>query len=269
VVSRGYGRINESETLVVSDGREILTNTREGGDEPVLLGARLPAVPVVVGARRYEAAQFALQQFKPDTVILDDGFQHLRLKRNLDIVLVDAGDPFGNEKLFPAGILRERIGSLKRAQAVVITRSDTSRDIEALKRRIRSITNARVFTSVQRPVTLVDCRVHGLKPLSALRGATVIAFSGIARPASFLAMLGSLGATIAEACIYPDHYEYRESDLAAVYKKGAERRASMIVTTEKDAVRLRELKPDGIWALRIELAMVEHGEWETFLLNSL
>jgi tetraacyldisaccharide 4'-kinase len=269
VISRGYGRNNESETLVVSDGAGVITNTREGGDEPVLMGSKLANVPVVVGARRYEAAQFALQLFKPDTVILDDGFQHLKLKRNMDIVLVDAGDPFGNEKLFPAGILREQVSSLKRAQAVVITRSDTSHNIEALKKRIKSITGARIFTSVQRPLDLVESRSGGFKPLSVLRGATVIAFSGIARPASFLAMLGSLGATIAEACTYPDHYEYRESDLAEVSQKAADRRASMIVTTEKDAVRLRELKPDGIWALRIELAMVERGEWETFLLKSL
>jgi tetraacyldisaccharide 4'-kinase len=269
VISRGYGRDNESEILIVSNGREVLTNTRKGGDEPVLMGSKLANVPVVVGARRYEAAQFALQQFKPDTVILDDGFQHLNLKRNMDIVLVDAGDPFGNEKLFPAGILREQVASLMRAKAVVITRSDTSHDIEALKKRIANVSGARIFTSVQRPLDLVEIRSGSLKPFSALRGATVIAFSGIARPASFLAMLGSLGAIIAEACTYPDHYEYRESDLAEVSQKAADFRASMIVTTEKDAVRLRELKPNGIWALRIELSMVERGEWETFLLKSL
>jgi len=269
VISRGYGRNDESQTLVVSDGRSILTSTREGGDEPVLVGSRLANVPVVVGARRYEAARLALQRFKPDTVVLDDGFQHLKLKRNMDIVLVDAGDPFGNEKLFPAGILREQVDSLKRAQAVVITRSDASRDIEALKKRIRSSTGARVFTSVQRPVDLVDIRAGDIQPLSMLRGATVIAFSGIARPASFLATLGSLGAVIAEACAYPDHYEYRKFDLAEVYKKAADHRASMIVTTEKDAVRLRELKPDGIRALRIELAVIERVEWEAFLLGSL
>jgi tetraacyldisaccharide 4'-kinase len=269
VVSRGYGRNNESETLVVSDGVTVFTNSRQGGDEPVLMGSKLAGVPVIVGAGRYEAALFALERFKSDLVILDDGFQHLKLRRDRDIVLVDAGDPFGNEKLFPAGILRERVASLKRAQAVVITRADTAREIETLKGRIRSITRAQVFTSVQRPVDLVDCRAGSPKPLSVLRGATVLVFSGIARPATFLAMVGSLGASIGEACAYPDHYEYRKSDLAEVYKKAADHRASMIVTTEKDAVRLRELKPDGIWALRIELVVAEREEWETFLLNSL
>jgi tetraacyldisaccharide 4'-kinase len=102
-----------------------------------------------------------------------------------------------------------------------------------------------------------------------LRDTKVLAFSGIARPNTFMTLLKSLGAVVSGEIIYPDHYEFKKSDLAVVFKKAADYRVSMIVTTEKDAVRLRKLKLDGIWALRIELVIVEHMEWETFLLNKL
>jgi len=269
VVSRGYGRKDESQTLIVSDGQKVLTDTVTGGDEPVLIGSRLSGVPVVVGRSRYEAAQCAIERFHPDTVILDDGFQHLMLKRDLDIVLVDATDPFGNEKLFPAGILRESIKSLRRAHAVIITRRDSAASVDSLKDRIRQATAAPVFTSYQHPVDLAYVRIGELKPLSVLRGTKVLAVSGIARPASFTMLLKALGALVVGECIYPDHYEYKRADLADIFKKAADDRVSMIITTEKDAVRLRTFKPEGIWALRIELMFAERDEWETFLLKSL
>lgn len=269
VVSRGYGRQDESKTLVISDGKAVLTDARIGGDEPVLIGSRLSGIPVVVGSKRYEAAQYAIDRFNPDTVILDDGFQHLGLRRDLDIVLVDSTDPFGNGKLFPAGILREPLTALRRAQAVIITKAESSTALEALKKRIENATKARIFTSSQRPVDLIDYHTGDVKPLSVLRGTTVLAFSGIARPESFSALLGSLGVLLAGECKYPDHHEYTRTDLAAVFKKASDDRVSMIVTTEKDAVRLRALKPEGIWTLRIELTVAESREWESFLLNSL
>jgi tetraacyldisaccharide 4'-kinase len=269
VISRGYGRQDEAKILVVSDGQSLLVDARTGGDEPVLIGSKLSGVPVVVGNKRYEAAQFVLKRFHPDIVILDDGFQHLKLRRDLDIVLVDAADPFGNGKLFPAGILREPVTALRRAHAVVITRADASGSVEELRENIRRISVAPVFTSFHRPVDLVADRISGFKPLSVLRGTRVLALSGIARPASFLSLLTSLGAFIAAECAYPDHHDYKKSDLVEVFQKAADHAADMIVTTEKDAIRLRELKPDGIWALRIELSVVEREEWESFLLNSL
>jgi tetraacyldisaccharide 4'-kinase len=265
VVSRGYGRKNESEILVVSDGQSMLVNTRIGGDEPVLIASRLPGVPVVVGSNRYLAARQALLQFHSDIVILDDGFQHRRLKRTLDIVLVDGADPCGNGKLFPAGILREPIAALKRAQAVIITRADKTENREGLKTIIRRSTQAPIFTAYHQPVDVVDCSSGDVLPLSALRGVKALAFSGIARPASFFSMLAALGVDVAGESVYPDHYAYAKSDLAHIYEKAADARVNMIITTEKDMVRLRDLKPEGIWALRIELAVVEREEWEQLL----
>jgi tetraacyldisaccharide 4'-kinase len=269
VVSRGYGRKNESEILVVSDGSSILADARSGGDEPLLIAAKLPGIPVVVGSRRYQAALHAVRAFNSSVVVLDDGFQHRQLKRDLDIVLVDATDPFGNGKLFPAGILREPISVLKRAHAVVITRSDQTNDLHELTSIIGSITHARIFTSLYRPVDLVDCNTGDVKPLSALRGARTLAFSGIARPASFTALLGSLGADIVAESAFPDHYPYTRSDLAELFKKAADARVSLIITSEKDMVRIRDLKPEGIWALRIELVVQEREAWEAFLMRHL
>ncbi len=267
VISRGYGRKDESAIVIVSDGESVLVDTETGGDEPVLIGSVLPEVPVVVGSDRYQAAVFAQKKFDIDTVVLDDGFQHLRLKRDLDIVLVDAADPFGNGKLFPAGILREPLTALKRAQVVLITGENRAGDLGELKGIIGRNTKAKIFTSRQSPADIIDIMTGDTRPLSALRGTTVLAFSGIARPASFATLLRTLGADIRAMIAYPDHHAYKESDLAALFKKAAEEKVSMMITTEKDAARLRRLSPDGIWALRLELKVVENREWEEVLLQ--
>jgi len=269
VITRGYGRKNESDLVVVSDGKDVLVDAASGGDEPVLIGSRLSGVPVVACSDRYRAARFALPQFNADTVILDDGFQHVRLRRDLDIVLVDAADPFGSGKLFPAGILREPLTALQRAQVVLITGADRSSDLEALKRQISRFTKARIFTSRPVPTGLVEIMTGETRELSALRGTAALAFAGIARPQAFVDLLQSLGAEIRTALSYADHYAYKKPDLAYIFQRAADVKASMIITTEKDAVRLRTLKPEGIWGLRIELKVVENEEWEAVLLKAI
>lgn len=266
VISRGYGRKDESEIIAVSDGKNVLVDTRTGGDEPVLIASKLAGIPVVAGSNRFRAALFAHRQFATDIVILDDGFQHLRLHRNLDIVLIDAADPFGNGNLFPSGILRERPDALRRAHAVLISGTDRA-DVEAIKRTIRRHTGARIFTSCHVPTDLVDVMTGRAEPFTVLRGISIIAVAGIARPSSFLSLLRSGGADIKAFFTYPDHYDYTKSDLARFYQKAADENVKMIVTTEKDAVRLNNLKPEAIWALRIELKVIENKEWETLLLT--
>lgn len=267
VLSRGYGRADESLVTVVSDGRSLLADIEAGGDEPVLLGTKLPGVPVVSGRDRYRAGLFTLQVYGPDTVILDDGFQHVRLQRDLDIVLIDATNPFGSGRLFPAGILREPLSALKRAQTVVITRGDAAGDLKELKETIRRKTRARIFTARHRPVDLMDIKTEELMGLSSLMGTPLLAFCGIARPPAFRSLLVSLGADLREMLPYPDHCRYAKSDLAAIFQRAIDVKAAMIVTTEKDAVKLRAFQPDGIWALRIELEVVEKEEWEQVILT--
>jgi tetraacyldisaccharide 4'-kinase len=269
VISRGYGRQDESLISIVSDGRTVQHDPVRNGDEPVLVAERLAGVPVVVGADRYQASLTALRQFHPDVVVLDDGFQHIRLQRTLDIVLVDAAEPFGSGKLFPAGILREPLTALKRAHAILITRADRGSDLSSLKETLRRYTAARIFTSSHVPLDLVNIATNETRPLSSLQRTTVFAFSGIARPASFLSLLESLGADIKSSRTYADHYVYDKNDLADIFRQAADEHVKMVVTTEKDGVRLHSLRPEGIWALRISLKVVESEAWERMLLEGL
>lgn len=267
VLSRGYGRDKESDLLVVSDGSVTAVDAGQGGDEPLLIASKLPGVPVVVGADRRRAGRLAIEKFQPDVLVLDDGFQHVRLKRDLNIALLDGGDPFGNGRLFPAGILREPLSALERADIVLITRADRAKDLESLKAVIRRNTGAAIFTSRQVPIDLFDDLTGATRPLSILRGASVLAFSGIARPESFFSLLRDLGAIVRAEFSYPDHYRYGESDLAVITRKATDEKLAMTVTTEKDAVRLRPLKPTGIWSLRVEEQVLEAAEWEKAILR--
>jgi tetraacyldisaccharide 4'-kinase len=269
VISRGYGRQDESVVSIVSDGRIVQHDPVRNGDEPVLIADRLTGVPVVVGADRYQASLSALHHFHPDVVVLDDGFQHVRLQRTIDIVLVDAAEPFGSGKLFPAGVLREPLTALKRAHAILITRAETSSDLSSLKETIRRYTEARIFTSSHIPLDLVNIATNETRPLSSLHRATVFAFSGIARPASFLSLLESLGAVVKSSCSYPDHYRYGKNDLASIFKQAADEQVNMVVTTEKDGVRLHSMHPEGIWMLRITLKIAESEAWERLILEVL
>jgi len=269
VLSRGYGRADESHTVVVSDGTSPVLDPVLGGDEPALIANRLRTVPVVAGSDRYRAGTFAVDRFHPDCVILDDGFQHIRLERDLNIALIDAADPFGRGLLFPAGILREPLSALERADIVVITRVDQARDIDLIKGTIKKHTGARIFTACYAPRDLVDSVSGETRPLAALRGASVFAFAGIARPGALVTSLGSLGAVVQGSLGFPDHHRYTKEDLAGIFQNAVDKGATMVVTTEKDAVRLKGMAPEGLWALRIDLDVLEKDSWEKVLKGSL
>ena len=266
VVSRGYGRLDEASIVIVADGERMLVDSRTGGDEPVLIGSTIPRLPVVVGRDRVNAARLAQERFGIDAVILDDGFQHVRLRRDLDIVLVDAGDPFGTGNLFPAGILREPISALNRADAVLITGVDRAADLALLRETIAKHAGAPIFSSRLVPKDLVEVMTGEVKQLASIRGVAVLALSGIARPAPFQSLLGRLGADVREKLVFSDHHAYDRSDLAAVVRRAVDCNAGMIVTTEKDAARLRSLRPEGVWALRVELVVDEQEEWKALLI---
>ncbi|MFA5072410.1 MAG: tetraacyldisaccharide 4'-kinase [Nitrospirota bacterium] len=269
VVSRGYGRENESDVVVVSDGVTVCAKPALCGDEPILIASNLSGVPVIIGKKRYYAATSALNRFRSKIVILDDGFQHVQLRRKLDIVLIDATDPFGNGKLFPAGILREPLSTLKRAHAVLITRTDQGTDVPALKKVIERNTSARIFTSRMVPCDLLNIATGETRSLAILQGAKVLAFSGIARPASFAALLKALGASIEDDQVFPDHYNFTQEDLDRLYHVAKEKKVDHILTTEKDAVKIKHFGSSNILALRITLFVDQQQEWESFLLQSI
>jgi len=268
LLSRGYGRSDRSAVLVVSDGISKVLDPVSGGDEPVLIAGRHPRVPVVVGADRYRSGTVAIERFHPDIAILDDGFQHIRLKRDLNIVLIDAVDPFGSGRLFPAGILREPLTALRRADIVLITRADRTENIVQLKETIGRYTDARIFTARYSPRDLMDVATGETKPIDFLAGKPVFAFAGIARPDSFLSLLRTLGAVVTGTAVYRDHYSYTRSDLAGLVRQAGERNAALLATTEKDGVKLNNMAPEGIWAVRIDLEVVESSAWEETLLKA-
>ncbi|NTW66623.1 MAG: tetraacyldisaccharide 4'-kinase, partial [Nitrospirae bacterium] len=137
----------------------------------------------------------------------------------------------------------------------------------SLKETIRRHTTARIFTARYAPRDLVDAASSEIRPLTALNGAAVFAFAGIARPESLAALLDSLGAVVKGTAWYPDHHPYTRSDLARVFQSAVDNGATMVVTTEKDSIRLKGMAPDGVWALRIDLEVIEKASWEEVLLG--
>ena len=238
VLTRGYGRADESKRVVVSDGEAIFVGARVGGDEPVELAARLIGqAAVVADADRVAAAEFALREFGVTAFVLDDAFQHRRARRDVDVVCVDATDPFGRRAMLPSGRLREPIENLSRADAIVITRVSQTGDIEELRSEITALAPAV-------PIFLASSRImRFVLPDGTTRqkpSEKVFAFCGIANPQSFFRDLEN-EVSIASTHAFGDHHKYRQSDIARIEKAAAAAGAQILATTQKDAVKLREL----------------------------
>jgi len=259
VVSRGYGGTAKT-TTVVSDGKGVLVPAAVAGDEPCIIADSLPGVPVVVGHDRYSAAQTVWEKFRPKIILLDDGFQHRRLHRNVDIVTVDAANPFGSGRFLPRGILRETPYSLKRAQAVIVTRYDekyrkkAERMIRYYDRRIP------IFWSRHVPVAIRALNTGKRHDTGILDGRTVATLSNIANPASFHTMIESLGARIVFKRISPDHHVYSESEMETIVSEASRVGADAIVMTAKDERNLSgsyRVESIEIYVLDIEAEIVE------------
>ncbi len=236
---------------IVSDGEQVLLDSDEAGDEPFMLARNLPGVIVLVDKNRVKAGAYAIKKFGCDTLVLDDGFQYLPLKGRLNLLLVDKTNPFGNGHLLPRGILREPIKHLKRASYVFLTKSNGERDgdLEALIKKHNPEVD--IIECAHQPKYLRRFGVAeaagggrapgGAKePLAFLKGKRVMAFSGIATPESFEKFLRDLGALIVARERFLDHYRFGEEDFAALTAMARAERAEIIVTTEKDAVRIPE-----------------------------
>jgi tetraacyldisaccharide 4'-kinase len=232
-------------------------------DEPILLTHNLPGVHILVGRDRYQTGKEAIERYGVDTIILDDGFQYWCLFRDLDIVAIDATNPFGNGQTLPRGILREPLSSLKRANILVLTKMDLGKDnLPSLKERLKHINpKAIIASSVHRAVELYDLSgVH--YPLSHIQGKDVCIFSGIADPESFEKTLLNLGARPVEKFCFPDHYDYKEEDMRKIFDSCIKSNLDTIITTEKDKTRLpASFTYDfsiSLLILRIELQIVEN-----------
>jgi tetraacyldisaccharide 4'-kinase len=279
ILSRGYKSVprkrdwrswfqGESELpRVVSDGKSLLLDSATAGDEPYMLAHNLKDVIVIVDKDRVKSGRFAIDKWHVDTLLLDDGFQYLHLKHRLDMVLVDRQAPFGNEFLLPRGTLRERPRNLRRASYIFITKNTGEPNFELMRRIRRYNRTAEVIECAHKPLYLQNIFTGEQLPLDALRGAFIGSLCAIAAPESFENALTKLGAHVDLAKHYIDHHYYTETELMSFINRCIRRDLAMIVTTEKDSVRMPRL-PDTelkvpIYFLRVEIEILSgHESWE-------
>ncbi|QXE88922.1 tetraacyldisaccharide 4'-kinase [Geomonas nitrogeniifigens] len=249
VLSRGYGGSAEGEIRIVSDGENLLLSPEEAGDEPCQLARMLPGLMVVIGSNRYRAGLHALELLNPDIFILDDGYQHLKLKRDLNLLLLDAEKPFDNGLTLPGGFLREAPAAAGRADVVVCTRTPEGKGGGA--------------PVPGKPTCWTKHRLSGIVPLGggpatgfeSAQGPRVMAFSGIANPGAFFDGLEAVGVRPVTTLSFPDHVSYGEPEIAAIVRLKTASRSTVLLTTQKDAVKLlpHAEKLPGCFAVVLEL----------------
>ena len=249
---------------VVSDGKNLLLDSVRAGDEPFMLASNLKNVAVLVDKDRVKSGLYAIEEFGTDTLILDDGFQYLNLKAHINILLVDSTAPFDNHHVLPRGLLREPIRSIRRADYIFLTKSDGSAKLRHLKSFLRRQNHhAEIIECCHKPQYLEDVYQKGSRlPLDYLKGKKVASISAIANPASFNAFLSELGSNIVEEIHYADHHRYRQQEMIDFINAAKAAGADMIMTTEKDAVRMPRLdrRDIPILFLRVQIDILSGQE---------
>lgn len=243
---------------IVSDGRSLLLDSEQAGDEPYMLASNLKDVVVLVDKDRVKSGRYAISKYGCDTLLLDDGFQYLALKSRLDICLVDRNNPFGNHYLLPRGTLREPISNLKRAHYIFITKS-SELGAKKLRKAIRQFNDqAEIIECAHQPLYLQDVFTGERQPLEKLQGLPIGAISGIAVPDSFEDGLRGLGANLVYAKRYADHHRYNQQEIINMINRSLKRGAVAILTTEKDAVRFPKIdrRDIPIYYLRVEIRII-------------
>jgi tetraacyldisaccharide 4'-kinase len=249
ILTRGYGREHGSDRILVSDGSSVLCDARKGGDEPVELAYKLIGqAAVLADGDRVAGAEWARAKLHPTVFVLDDAFQHRRARRDLDIVCIDATNPFGNGEILPAGTLRERLTNLERANAIVITRTDLVKNVEDIEREVKKLApKATVFRSANRISRIVE--IQQLISEATNGGSNndrsnvkAFAFCGLGNPSNFFRQLENEAIDLAGRKTFSDHYFYTQDDILDIEKKARAVGADALITTVKDAVRLMDLK---------------------------
>ena len=261
VISRGYGGRAKQPANIVSDGSQVLLSPEQGGDEPCMLAHALPGIPVLVGRRRIDPCRLAIAEFQCDILLLDDGFQHLSVHRDLDMVLFDATILAGKGRIFPGGILREPMTALKRADAIVLTGiTDDNRE------KARSFAQTLPKDLGETPVfevSLAEPELHWLSGKPA-PGPTFFAFSGIANPERFEKTVSTMGLATTGFHILPDHVRYDRRLLADIHHRAVATGAGHLLTTTKDFVKLRQI-PLPLPLAVVDIRLRRQPELESFL----
>ena len=262
ILSRGYKRNSK------------LKGVGGIGDEPAMLEKKLlfANIRVVVDKNRVTSALKAIRDYAVDTLILDDGLQQWRISKDLEIVTIDVSDPFGNYHMLPAGFLREPISALKRADVFVLTGSGFGQDISELVVKLERINSrALIVESMHQPMGFVSLDAPDkLLSLDLLKDKSAIVFSGIGNPLGFENSISALGIKIDRSIRFTDHYEYTYSDLDNIIKEAKKKNLEAIITTQKDAVKIRELKIESslILVLDIKLSIIKNeAEFDRRLLK--
>lgn len=254
-----FGRKENTPPRVVSDAKSLLLNSEDAGDEPFMLASNLKDVVVLVDKDRVKAGRYAIEQYGCDTLLLDDGFQYWKLAgRRQDIVLIDAQQPFGNEHLLPRGTLREPVPHLARANTIFITKSDG--DCNGLRARIRKHNaKAGIIECVHWPLYFEDVfNPEQRENIGWLKGRKVATLSGIAQPESFEQSLVEQGAELVYAKRFADHHRFNQQEILNAINRAKKRRAEVIITTQKDAVRFPKIdrRDLPIYFIRVEIKIL-------------
>ena len=253
VVTRGYGGRAGKGPLVVSDGRNVLAHASDAGDEAFMMARAMPGVAVIAGSSRVTGADAAIREYGAEVVILDDGFQHMGLYRECNIVLVPAVRPFGNLHVFPGGELREPLSALKRATCIVITGCEQADDssITSLRDMLhKNVPGVPVFLSrnvIQSiaPAGKIDSNSLHTANSPDISDKPVFAFCGIGNPESFFSILKQTGFNLCGSMIFKDHYKYSHGDLVEIQDSARKAGAAAIITTAKDGVKIAPLLTDS------------------------
>jgi tetraacyldisaccharide 4'-kinase len=242
VLTRGYGEANPDAQVLVSDGADLLASEREAGDEPFLLARNLLGIAAVVSnPNRVAAGEWAIQNLHSEVFVLDDAFQHLRLSRDLDIVTIDATNPWGGGRLLPYGRLREPLSGLSRTDCVVITRAEQAEDLVSTKKALQRIVgNVPIFSSRMLTRGFRSCNGEPIDAPS-LVAQPIAAFCGIGNPDSFFNHLRREGYQLAFTRTFPDHHQYKQFELDTLVAEATASGANRVITTAKDATKLTSL----------------------------
>jgi tetraacyldisaccharide 4'-kinase len=256
ILTRGYGRKDPKQRVIVSDGSSVFSNPSEAGDEPYLLARNLPGVAVISDANRTSAGEGAIKHLRSECFVLDDGFQHRQLTRDLDIVTIDATNPWGGGELLPYGRLREPLESLKRADCLVVTRCDQADDLSDTLTKL-------VKLSGDRPIFQSRMNAKRLTTINESTSALpkrVLAYCAIGNPESFFNSVRQQGIDVVSQRSFRDHHVYTQSEIDKLVSDAHDSGAEALVTTAKDSVKLTDLTVNlPCYSLEIEIE-IENAE---------
>jgi tetraacyldisaccharide 4'-kinase len=257
----------------VSDGKSLKVTEQESGDEPYQLAMHLPQTVIVVDEQRVRGARYAVNSLGVQAIILDDGFQHRAIHRDLDIVVIDASrSPFSMHML-PAGYRRETYSSLKRADVVLLTKVKQTTAVDRLEERIRKFSDAKIFTSTFSVAAFRRAKTKFSVNLESVKGKKAVAFCGIGQPESFRTSLEEIGIHVVSLIPFEDHHSYSRADLSRVAVEQEKLSAEYIVTTEKDMARLSGsasgdfLEKNPVFYVEMRTEIHQQKEWDALILS--